>query len=125
MAMLGTHPNAPPASTVEQLWDECESELMGSSRAQLEVNEDGVPMTCIGSSANCSGAVPPPGVTEVCQGGITLVGFSCGVLVPPTIIDDGGADLVDSGVADVVNTDFTDVADAGVVDLPADRPASE
>jgi hypothetical protein len=116
MAMLGAHSGAPPASTVEQLWDECESELAGTTGGTLMANEDGVPMTCLAFSQGCSVAVPPPGkgTSDVCQAGITLLGFSCGTLMPPAIVgDDGGAD---GGHI---------VVDASLPDAPPDLPTSE
>jgi hypothetical protein len=116
MAMLGAHTDAPAASTVEQLWDECAA-LLAMKNVFLEqplaVNEDGVPMSCAPIVENCGPSMGPGGPIGLpdCQPQIVLQGFSCGTLQPPQRRDAGIGDAALDADAD---------ADAGT-DAGADR----
>lgn len=119
MTTLGAHTDAPAASTVEQLWDECAALVAMKDvflGQPLAVNEDGVPMTCTAVIQNCGIAntmVPGPQPSTIdCTPGIVLQGFSCGTLqLPPH--GDGGIGDATALDADVDAALDADVADAG------------
>jgi len=64
-----------PASTVEELQDECASVLArdpATNTLSLVIDARGVPMTCTYSPSGCA---------DDCLGGITIVGFACAPLL--------------------------------------------
>jgi hypothetical protein len=86
---VGSHAQGFAASTVEQLYDDCEAALSGAETQDFQLTlDEGALTRCGWPDGGCVGAA--------CDRQVNLLGFSCGEIAPPQVaVGDGGASSAD------------------------------